>query len=132
VKLTDRLHLIGSGANGFGLSHRSDCHVYLLDGNSEAAIIDAGAGVDMDLLMERLATSGVHRDRIRHLFVTHAHADHAGGAAALRESLGVAVSSSAEVATILEAGDERGASVDIGKAQAPTRRSTPIVRRRWT
>jgi glyoxylase-like metal-dependent hydrolase (beta-lactamase superfamily II) len=117
VQLTDRVHLVASGAQGFGLTHPADCHAYLVDGGSEAAVIDAGAGVDPDQLLTRLGASGVEANRVRHLFVTHAHADHAGGAAAVREALGAAVACSPEVADILRAGDEERASVDVGKAQ---------------
>jgi hydroxyacylglutathione hydrolase len=131
MQLSDRLYLIASGADGFGLTHPSDCHVYLVDGGSELALIDAGAGVEIDALMARLGHLPVEVDRIRRLFVTHAHADHAGGTAALRDALGVAVSCSPEVAAILRAGDERAASVDVGKAQgsyAPgySYRPTPV------
>jgi glyoxylase-like metal-dependent hydrolase (beta-lactamase superfamily II) len=117
MQLTERIHLIASGAQGFGLTHPSDCHAYLIDGGSAAALIDAGAGVDAAPLLERVAASGIEASRVRQLLITHAHADHAGGAAALREALGVTVACSAEVADILRTGDERRASVDVGKAQ---------------
>ena len=117
MRLTDRIVLVGSGMHGFGLTHPSDCHVYLVDGGSEAALIDAGAGVDTAAVLARIDASGVARDRIRKLFVTHAHGDHAGGAAGLRDALGLEVHVSPEVGAILRAGDERAASVHIGKAQ---------------
>ena len=117
MQLTERIHLVASGAQGFGLTHPSDCHAYLIDGGSEAALIDAGAGVDIAPLLTRLTGTGVATDRVRQLFVTHAHADHAGGAAAVREAYGAAVASSPEVAEILRVGDEVRASVDVGKAQ---------------
>ncbi len=117
MQLTERVHLIGSGRHGFGLTHPSDCHVYLVDGGTEAAIIDSGAGLGRDAILGRLDRTGVSRERVRSLFVTHAHADHAGGAAGLRASLGVAVHASPEVAAILRAGDEVAASVTVGKAQ---------------
>lgn len=117
MQLTERIHLIGSGRHGFGLTHPSDCHVYLIDGGTEAALIDAGAGLGRDAILARLDRTGVGRDRVGSLFVTHAHADHAGGAAGLRTALGLAVHASPEVATILRAGDEAGASVTVGKAQ---------------
>ncbi|CAN5483863.1 hypothetical protein BH24CHL9_BH24CHL9_02310 [soil metagenome] len=131
MQLRKRLYLVASGANGFGLTHRSDCHVYLVDGGSELALIDAGAGVDVEAVMRQLEALPVEVDRIRRLFVTHAHADHAGGAAALRETLKLAVACSPEVAAILRAGDEGAASVDVGKAQgsyAPeyVYRATPV------
>ncbi len=117
MQLTERIHLVASGAQGFGLTHPSDCHAYLIDGGSEAALIDAGAGVDPDGLFAGLAGSGIEVERVRHLFLTHAHADHAGGAAAVRGRLGTAVACSPEVAAIVRAGDEARASVDVGKAQ---------------
>ena len=67
MQLTDRIHLVASGAQGFGLTHPSDCHAYLIDGGSEAALIDAGAGVDAAPLFARLAGTGVATDRVRQL-----------------------------------------------------------------
>jgi glyoxylase-like metal-dependent hydrolase (beta-lactamase superfamily II) len=113
--LTERVAIVASGANGFGLTHRSDCHVYLVDGGSEAALIDAGAGVDVQALLDRVDASGVDPGRVRRLFVTHAHADHAGGAAALRERLRLSIGASPEVAAILRAGDAAAASVAVGQ-----------------
>jgi glyoxylase-like metal-dependent hydrolase (beta-lactamase superfamily II) len=115
--VTDRIWLVGSGMHGFGLTHPSDCHVWLVDGGSEAALIDAGSGVDTAAVLARIDRTAVPRERIRTLFVTHAHGDHGGGAAGLREALGVEVCASPEVAAILRAGDERAASVHIGRAQ---------------
>ena len=31
--LTDRVAIVASGGNGFGITHPSDCHVYLVDGS---------------------------------------------------------------------------------------------------
>ena len=117
MRINEYLYLVGSGEHGFGLTHRSDCHVYLIDGGSEMALIDAGAGVDERLLLGRIGNLDLDLGRLRRLFVTHAHADHAGGAAGLRDAFGVAVSCSPEVADILRTGDEARASVDVGKAQ---------------
>jgi glyoxylase-like metal-dependent hydrolase (beta-lactamase superfamily II) len=121
MQVTERIHLVASGMHGFGLTHPSDCHAWLIDGGSEACLIDTGAGVDTGAVLARIDRSGVARERIRSAFVTHAHADHAGGAGGLREALGLEVVASPEVAAILRTGDERAASVDIGKAQGPYR-----------
>ena len=59
MRLTERVHLVGSGRTGFNISDPYDCHVYLVDGGSELA-------------------------RIGTILLTHAHADHAGWAAGLR------------------------------------------------
>ena len=115
VWLTDRVAIVGSGANGFGLSHRSDCHVYIVDGGTEAALIDSGAGVDTGAILRLIDGSGVDADRVRRLLVTHAHADHAGGTADLRERLHLAVGCAAEVASILRSGDAVSASVAVGQ-----------------
>ena len=79
MQLTDRIHLVASGAQGFGLTHPADCHAYLIDGGDEAALIDAGIGIDPDSLHARVDASGVDAGRVHRLFVTHAHADHVLG-----------------------------------------------------
>ena len=40
MKLTQDLYVVGGGRFGFGLSGELDCHVYVLDGGSELALID--------------------------------------------------------------------------------------------
>src|SRR5204863_6710374 len=117
VQVTDRIFIVGSGRFGFGLTHHSDSHVYLVDGGSEIALIDAGAGVETGGIVDRVVRTRLARDRVRKLFVTHAHADHAGGARKLRASFSLDVHASSDVARILRAGDETAASVDVGKAQ---------------
>jgi hydroxyacylglutathione hydrolase len=117
MQISERIHLVASGANGFGLTHPSDCHVYLIDGGSELALIDAGSGADVQGLRNQLVRTGAVLDRLSRCFITHAHADHAGGAASIREAFGAALTCSPDVARILRNGDEAAASVDVGKAQ---------------
>ena len=45
MQLANRIHLVGSGSFGFDLSDPYDCHVYLVDGGSELALVDVGAGI---------------------------------------------------------------------------------------
>jgi hypothetical protein len=40
LRLTERIHVVGSGGFGFGLSHQLDCHVYAANGRTEIALID--------------------------------------------------------------------------------------------
>lgn len=132
MQIHDRIHIVASGAYGFDLTHPSDCHAYLINGGSEWLLIDAGAGVDSVALAESIRAGGFPVDRIRHLFVTHAHADHAGGSSGLHEAFGLDVHASPEVAKILREGDERAAGVDIGKAQGTYSadyiyRATPVA-----
>ncbi|WP_214628851.1 MBL fold metallo-hydrolase [Paenibacillus agaridevorans] len=87
MKLREGLWLVGSGQFGFEMTHRLDCNIYLIGDGDEYALIDAGAGVDTELLLSSIASTGVPASRIRKLLLTHAHADHAAGAAALRQRL---------------------------------------------
>jgi hydroxyacylglutathione hydrolase len=118
MKLADRIHLVGSGSAGFDLTDPFDCHVYLLDGRGELALVDVGAGMGAEAILERVRREGFEPSRIRHLVLTHAHADHAGGAARMRKLLGgdVRVYLSGARAAALRTGDERQVSLDVAKA----------------
>ncbi len=91
MRLLTDVYLVGSGRTGFGISDPYDCNVYLIDGGDEAALVDAGAGIDLDPLLANLDSTGVPRARIRTLILTHGHFDHSGGAAKLRALLGCRV-----------------------------------------
>src|SRR5439155_4228807 len=114
-------------------TYHSNCHANLVDGGSEVALTDAGAGVWTGGIVKRIERTGLAPERVRKLFVTHSHADHAGGAGKLRASFSLDVHASSDVARILRAGDETAASVDVGKAQGtydPDYRyeATPVAR----
>lgn len=115
MKLTDRLYLVGSGSLGFDLTDECDCNIYLLDGGSEAALIDAGGGRAVPSITKIMEDDGVALDRVRYLLLTHAHPDHAGGAAGLREELGLQVLIARDVAEFLRQGDEKGIGLDAAR-----------------
>ncbi len=110
MKITDHVYLIGSGAHG--LSNPGDCHVYLLDAGSSLALIDAGCGEDTGRLIENLQSDGLDPASVSHVLITHAHRDHAAGAAWLRRNLpkAPAVLTSISEADLLE----RGSPQDVG------------------
>jgi hydroxyacylglutathione hydrolase len=114
MKLTNGLYLVGSG--DFGLTDEHDCHVYLLDGGTEAALIDAGGGRDVTAILDNIKSDGVPLDRVRYLILTHGHADHSGGAAELRETLGLDVFAAHDIADALRRGDEAKISLDVARA----------------
>lgn len=116
MKLLPNVHLVGSGSMGFDLTDSLDCHVYLIDGGAEAAIVDAGSGFGIDQILAHAEAAGVAPDRIRYLLLTHCHADHAGGAAGLKERLPhLKLVASPLAARWLRTGDEQTISLDMGK-----------------
>jgi hydroxyacylglutathione hydrolase len=115
VKIADRIHIVASGRLGFGLTDDFDCHVYLVDGGSEYALIDAGGGRDIDRIVAQITGDGLDPARVRQLLLTHAHADHAAGAAPLRQRFGLRVVASPTVARYVREGDERAVSLDVAR-----------------
>ena len=116
MRLTDRVYLVGSGANGFHISHRVDCSVYVVDCGGPLAFIDAGVGeYGTDVILANLRLDGLDPAAATHLLITHKHADHCGGAAALHERLGVSVVASEHTATAMRQGDEDAISLRAAK-----------------
>ena len=116
MKLTERVYMVGSGGAGFSLTDPSDCHIYLVDGKSELALIDAGTGAGQAEIMDIIRSHGFDPTAIRHLFLTHLHADHAGGAAGLyKEIPNLSVLAAREVADDLRTGDEEAIGLTMGK-----------------
>jgi glyoxylase-like metal-dependent hydrolase (beta-lactamase superfamily II) len=116
MRLSDRIHLVGSGSFGFDLSDPFDCHVYLLDGGEELALVDVGAGMGAEAIIDKVRRQQLDPARIRHLILTHAHGDHAGGAARMRRLLEApAVYLSRERAQAIRTGDEHVVSIDVAK-----------------
>ena len=111
MQLTETVHLVGSGQNGFSLTHPLDCHVYLLDGGTELALIDTGVGRDVPAIVAEIEKAGFSPGNIANIFITHLHLDHAGGAAELQQLCGAEIIASHDVAGWLESGDEEAASL---------------------
>jgi hydroxyacylglutathione hydrolase len=117
LQLDQRIHLVGSGSFGFDLTDSHDCHVYLVDGGHELALIDAGAGMGAEEIVENVRRAGFDPARISRMLCTHGHGDHAGGAAAIRRLLpDAALCVSREIAGFIRAGDEHAMSVDVARA----------------
>ena len=64
MQLTTRVHVVGSGWLGFGLSHDLDCHVYLVNGLTEMALIDAGVGLEVERIVANTVRMGELIDAI--------------------------------------------------------------------
>lgn len=104
MRLTERIYLVGSGE--VGLSGPDDCHVYLVDGGDEYALIDAGCGTEESVagILGTIARDGLDAGRLRAVILTHWHFDHAGGAHVFRERLGCRVLAPAGERAFVESG----------------------------
>jgi hydroxyacylglutathione hydrolase len=113
MRIEEGLHVVMSGAAGFDLTDALDCNGFLIDaGNGEWVLFDAGAGRFPNAANTILAADGIDPAAIRHLFLTHAHADHSGGARRLRDQLGLAVHAGRLTAPMVVAGDEAAISLE--------------------
>jgi len=115
VRLTERISVVGGGATGLGISNTLDPNVYLLSGGEELALVDAGAGLGEDRILENVRSLGYEPGQIGHIFLTHAHADHAGGAASLAEKVGARVYLSELERDALENADEEALGLPIAR-----------------
>jgi glyoxylase-like metal-dependent hydrolase (beta-lactamase superfamily II) len=119
VRITDEVYVVGGGvANAFGLSDDPDCHIYLIDGGGELALIDCGmaSGNSLERILANVQAEGLDPAKISKVIVTHYHMDHAGGAARFRERLGVDVVAAVDAAPALRTADERAVALDVAKA----------------
>ncbi len=113
MKIIDKIHLVGSGQAGCMISNVSDCHVYLVESADGHILIDAGVGLEVGRIIDNIERDGIDPAAIRHLLLTHSHADHSGGAAELRERLGLKVYVGSPEAHLLRESDLMDQGLDI-------------------
>lgn len=113
--ITERVGLVAGGKHGFGLTHPLDCNVYLLRTGEAAVLIDAGAGVEPRLVVERIRSLGVDPDDLTHLLLTHAHADHSGGSHFFRDQFDLNVRAPEHSAPWIESGDLEKTSLRVAR-----------------
>jgi glyoxylase-like metal-dependent hydrolase (beta-lactamase superfamily II) len=65
---------------------QQNCSLLICENSNKAAVVDPGG--DVPLILRAIAQTGAQVEKI---LLTHGHADHAGGAAELREKLGVTI-----------------------------------------
>lgn len=115
MQLTERVYLVGGGDLGFGLSEEHDCHVYVIDGGGVLAMVDAGAGITIEPILENMLFDGLDPQQLKYILLTHAHADHAGAAREWLDRFGLEVAASREAAEYVSKGDEERISLRIAK-----------------
>ena len=89
MKILDDVYVVGGGEYGIGLSHFLDCNVYLIDGGTDAVVIDSGVGMDSKIILENIKNEKIDPEKISKLILTHAHLDHSGGSFNLKNMLDI-------------------------------------------
>lgn len=112
MQLLKRVYLVGGG--GFGYSDPRDCHVYLIDGGGELAIIDSGGG-ETERLLRNIQNLGFSTRQIKYLINTHCHFDHIGGNKNIKEASGCKIALHVEEAQIAEKLEPEHALLDMAK-----------------
>lgn len=114
MRLTRSLCVVGGHC--VGLSDTQDCIIYVVAAPEGLIMVDAGGGRDTDAIFRAMAEEGLDERQLRVLLLTHCHADHAAGAAAIRERTGCEVAISEKSAHLLENGTEIDVRLDLAKA----------------
>lgn len=121
MRLTNDISIVGGGNTGFNISAPHDCHIYLINGgNGELALVDAGMGGkygETDRIIDQIQRDGYDLARVTTLFLTHYHADHAGGTWDWGNRLPqLRVAGSPLTAKVLQTADE--AAISLPEARA--------------
>ena len=77
MRLTESIALVGSSR--FGLSNPFDCSIYAIDCGDGVVLIDAGAGLEPELIEANMRNDGFDPALVKAVVITHTHADHVGG-----------------------------------------------------
>lgn len=117
MKILDNIYLVGSGNTGLGISNDYDCHVYLLDGGSEMALIDAGGGRETNRILENANNHGLDIRKITKVFLSHSHSDHAAGARNMRDLLGATILAPSGEAKFIQTADEKALGLDLARGE---------------
>ncbi|MCF8033293.1 MAG: MBL fold metallo-hydrolase [Desulfarculaceae bacterium] len=105
-KIAPGIHMVG----GPDLTDPRDCLCYLVAGASARVLVDCGAGPSAPALLELAMAAG--GDPPTHLLITHAHIDHAGGAAEIRRRTGCRIVLHQAEAEVMATGDDTRSAAD--------------------
>ena len=103
-RVCDRVYMVGSSDISGGM----DCCVYLVDAG-ELVLVDTGAGRSTDRLIDNIQALGFMPEQLTTLIITHAHIDHIGSAADLRDRFNLRVIAHEKDAAAIESGKKVGA-----------------------
>ncbi|WP_158818946.1 MBL fold metallo-hydrolase [Methylocapsa sp. S129] len=106
MRVAPNIYLVASGVQGCSLTGDLDCNCWLVDAGQDLVLFDTGAGLDVDRIFAVLREDGLSPDRLTHVFLTHAHADHSGGAAEIKQRTGCKLLCSAPTVELLGKGED--------------------------
>ncbi len=101
MEITSEIFQVGGGY----LTSPEDAAIYLVRIGDEAALVDSGCGNGFERLITNIRETGTDPSKIKYLLITHCHFDHTGGAAELKERIGLQTVAHKLDARYLEAGD---------------------------
>lgn len=103
--------------------------VYLITGPNGHALIDGGLAGGEQTIIDNIAALGFDIEDVNYLFNTHAHFDHSGGLAALKEASGAELWASEGDVSALEGGFYLG-SEDVADYFAPPVKVDHVIKDR--
>ena len=115
MQIAEKWHLLLGRDGDRVLSDPLDCCVFALETADGLIVFDAGANSRPGGFHRALADMNWQGGPI-HLFLTHGHADHSGGAAGIRDALGARVYAGPQTAAWLKSGDEAAISLTAARA----------------
>lgn len=113
MRILDRIALVGSSR--FGLSNPYDCSVYAVETAAGTVLVDAGCGLEPELIAANLRRDGFDPSAIHTVVLTHAHADHAGGARGWKDRTGCLVVAPAGERAVVEGTVDQSAVLEQAK-----------------
>jgi len=113
LTLRPGVHLVAGGP--LGISHPLDCHAYLVETGAGPYLIDTGVDPDAAAVRANIEGLGVALTDLRGILLTHAHADHAGGARALAAASGAPVWGDAAEVRLLRDGSDAALGLTAAK-----------------
>jgi glyoxylase-like metal-dependent hydrolase (beta-lactamase superfamily II) len=113
MKLTEHIALVGSSR--FGLSSPFDCSIYAVDCGDGLVLIDAGCGLEQELIEANIRRDGFDPAAVRAVVLTHTHADHAGGSRGWQERTSCQIVAPAGERGMLEGTEDTGAVLETAK-----------------
>ncbi|OBZ92137.1 hypothetical protein ADU59_28460 [Pararhizobium polonicum] len=115
MRIAKDTYLVASGVQGCSLTDDFDCNCYLFDTGEGLVLFDTGAGRAMERIYAEIERDGLSLGGLTHVFLTHGHADHSAGAAAIVAEHGAKLLCGADTAAVMAAG-EKGISLDKARA----------------